>query len=426
MAVDAATGKEMWRYELTAPTPPPTPPNPAGPAVANPAAGAAREGAPAAGGPAAAPAGGGRAGGGRGPAAPTASTRGMGYWPGDGTTPARLFFMGGNRLFALDLATGQPSKGFGADGTVTTGVPYNGTPTVYRNVVVIGANVNEVPQGPPGNPRAYDARTGQKLWEFQTVPKQGEKFNETWGDGWKDRSGTNMWGHAAAIDAERGIVYLPIAGPAANYYGGDRPGTNVYANSIVAIDATTGAYKWHFQTVHHDIWDSDMPSVGSLVDIRVNGRTVPAIVNVGKTAWVYILDRVTGKPVFGVEERPVPKGDVPTEWYSPTQPFPVKPAKPVSRVDFNADRDLVRPEDTSAEHVQACRDKMAKAGGYANAGAFTPFNFKEEGAPPKSTIQFPGGTGGVNWGGPTADPSSGMVYVQAHDTSLVGWVEKKK
>ncbi|HVZ21866.1 MAG TPA: PQQ-binding-like beta-propeller repeat protein, partial [Vicinamibacterales bacterium] len=338
----------------------------------------------------------------------------------------RLFVMQGNRMIALDVATGMPSKGFGENGTITVGVPYSGTPTVYRNVVVIGAATNEVPQGPAGNPRAFDARTGKKLWEFQTVPKPGQKYNDTWGDGWKDRSGANMWGISAAIDAQRGIVYVPIAGPAANYYGGDRPGNDVYANSIVAVDAETGKYKWHFQTVHHDIWDSDMPSVGTLVDIKVNGKTIPAIVNVGKTSWVYILDRVTGKPVFGVEERPVPKGNVPTEWYSPTQPFPVKPARPLSRVDFNVDRDLVRPEDTSEAHVEACKAVMAKNGGFMNEGPFTPFLYHEDGAPPKSTIQFPGGIGGVNWGGTAGDPTTGIIYVQAHDTSLIGWVEKKK
>jgi quinoprotein glucose dehydrogenase len=141
---------------------------------------------------------------------------------------------------------------------------------------------------------------------------------------------------------------------------------------------------------------------------------------------MFILDRTSGKPVFGVEERPVPKGDVPTEWYSPTQPFPVKPAKPLSRVSFNKDTDLVRPEDTSAEHVAACTQLMERSGGYMNKGAFTPFNYHEDGTPPKSTIQLPGGIGGVNWGGPAADPTTGYVYAQAHDTTLVGWVEKKK
>jgi quinoprotein glucose dehydrogenase len=149
------------------------------------------------------------------------------------------------------------------------------------------------------------------------------------------------------LDEERGILYMPIAGPAGNYWGGDRPGNNFFANSIVAVDAETGKYRWHFQTVHHDLWDSDMPSPPVLVDIMQNGRRVPALASVGKTGWMFILDRVTGKPIFGVEERPVPKGTVPGEWYAPTQPFPVKPAKPLVRVDFDKERDLVRAEDTS-------------------------------------------------------------------------------
>lgn len=332
--------------------------------------------------------------------------------------------MSGNRLIAVDAATGTASAGFGTDGAIVVGVPYGATPTIYRNVAIIGAVTGETPEGPPGNPRAFDVRTGQKLWEFQTVPRPGEPFNETWGDGWKNRSGANMWGFAAPVDVERGIAYLPIAGPATNYYGGDRPGNNEFANSIVAVDAQTGKYLWHFQTVHHDIWDIDLPSAGALFDFVQNGRRIPAIAHVGKSSYVFVLDRTTGKPLIPVEERPVPKGDVPTEWYSPTQPFPVRPG-PLSRVSFNAETDLVRPEDTSAEHVAACKAMMEKAGGYYNAGPFTPFLFKETGAPPKSTIQFPGGTGGVNWGGMAMDPTAGIFYVNAQNTSLVGWVERK-
>ena len=165
-----------------------------------------------------------------------------------------------------------------------------------------------------------------------------------------------------------------------------------------------------------------MPSPPTLVDIRQNGRTIPALASVGKTGYMFILDRVTGKPIFGVEERPVPKGDVPGEWYSPTQPFPVKPPA-LTRVEFKKE-DMVTAEDTSADHVKACQELWDKSGGFYNAGPFTPFSYHEEGAPPKSTIQFPGGTGGVNWGGPAADPSTGYVFVNAHDTSLVGWIEK--
>jgi quinoprotein glucose dehydrogenase len=326
-------------------------------------------------------------------------------------------------LIALDAATGTPAAGFGTDGAVNVGVPYGGTPTIFENVAIIGAASGEVPQGPAGNPRAFDVRTGAKLWEFQTVPRAGEPFNETWGDGWQGRGGTNMWAFAAPVDAALGLAYLPIAGPAANYYGGDRPGNNVFANSIVAVDARTGEYRWHFQTVHHDLWDIDMPSAGGLVEVERNGTRVPAIAHVGKSAYFYVLDRTTGEPIHEVRETPVPQGDVPTEWYSPTQPIPVRPP-PLARVSFS-EADLVTAEDTTPEHAAACRDFMARSGGFYNAGPFTPFMYKAPDAPPKSTIQFPGGTGGVNWGGVAVDPTTGWVYAASHDGALVGWVQDK-
>jgi quinoprotein glucose dehydrogenase len=388
IALDGDTGALVWEYVLPAP--------PAG----------------------AAPPGPGPGGG------PTASTRGVSYWPGDGALGPRILFMSRANLIALDAATGTPAAGFGVDGAVDVGVPYGGTPTVFANVAIIGAASGEVPQGPAGNPRAFDVVTGAKLWEFQTVPRAGEPFNDTWGNGWEGRGGTNMWGFAAAVDAARGIAYLPIAGPAANYYGGDRPGNNAFANSIVAVDARTGEYLWHFQTVHHDLWDIDMPSVGGLFEFAQNGTRVPALAHVGKSAYFYVLDRTTGEPLHEVRETPVPQGDVPTEWYSPTQPIPVRPP-PLARVSFDAETDLVRPEDTTPEHVAACRDFMARSGGFYNAGPFTPFLYKAPDAPPKSTIQFPGGTGGVNWGGVAIDPTSGLVYATSHDGALVGWVQDK-
>ncbi len=405
VALDGDSGALVWEYVLPAPPSSPT-------------SAAAPRGAGGGG-----PGGGGPGGGGPGGGGPTASTRGVSYWPGDGNAPPRILFMSRANLIALDAATGTPAAGFGTNGVVDVGIPYGGTPTIFENVAIIGAASGEVPQGPAGNPRAFDVRTGAKLWEFQTVPRPGEPFNETWGDGWESRGGTNMWAFAAPVDAALGLAYLPIAGPAANYYGGDRPGNNVFANSIVAVDARTGEYRWHFQTVHHDLWDIDMPSAGGLFELERNGMRVPAIAHVGKSAYFYVLDRRTGEPLHEVRETPVPQGDVPTEWYSPTQPIPTRPP-PLARVSFS-EADLVRPEDTTPEHAAACRDFMARSGGFYNAGPFTPFMYKAPDAPPKSTIQFPGGTGGVNWGGVAIDPTSGFAFAASHDGALVGWVQDK-
>jgi glucose dehydrogenase len=376
LALDAQTGKEIWRHEL--------------------------------------------------PRYVATTARGVAYWPGEGTMGARIVFTAGPRLIALEAATGKPAAGFGRNGMIEIQVPWNGVPTIYRHVAILGATTGEIPQGPPGDTRAFDLRSGAPLWAFHTVPLPGELGHNTWQAGWRGRSGVNVWAWYMTLDAERGMLYMPVAGPAANYWGGDRPGNNLFANSIVAVDALTGKYKWHFQTVHHDLWDADMPSPPVLVDVMRNGRRVPALASVGKTGYMFILDRVTGKPIFGVEERPVPKGSAPGEWYAPTQPFPVKPARPLVRTEFNKERDMVRAEDTSAEHVAECQALWDKSGGFLNEGPFTPFLYHEEGTPPRSTIQFPGGTGGINWGGAAADPSTGYVYVNAHDTSLVGWIERRR
>jgi quinoprotein glucose dehydrogenase len=357
----------------------------------------------------------------------TTTARGVAYWPGDAQTQPRILLTAGAKLIALDAATGALSAGFGTNGVVEIAVPWNGVPVIYRNVAILGATTGEIALSEPGDTRAFDVRTGKKLWDFHTVPLPGELGHNTWlENGWRNRSGVNVWAWYMTLDADRGLLYMPVAGAAGNYWGGDRPGNNLFANSIVAVEAATGRYRWHFQTVHHDLWDSDLPNPPVLVDIMQAGRRLPALASVGKTGWMFILDRVTGRPIFGVEERPVPKGTVPGEWYSPTQPFPVKPAQPLSRVDFNKERDMVRPEDTSAEHVAECQALWDKSGGFYNAGPYTPFGYQEEGQPPKSTIQFPGGTGGVNWGGAAADPTTGYVYVNAHDTSLVGWIETRR
>lgn len=358
---------------------------------------------------------------------PTGSTsaRGVAFWPGESATPARIIFTAGRRLMAVNAVTGEASAGFGENGAVDIKIGWNGVPLIYKNVVMLGASVGEVSQGgDPGDSRAYDARTGAKLWEFHSVPRPGEIGHESWlDDGWKERSGTNVWGWYLTLDEKLGTLYMPFGSPAGNYWGGDRPGNNLFGNSVVAVDAQTGKYKWHFQTVHHDLWDSDLPPAPVLFDIKQNGKTIPALAQIGKQSWMFILNRETGKPIFGVEERPVPAGDAPGEWYSPTQPFPLKPPA-LARTSFKKE-DLVTAEDTTPAHAKNCQDLYERAGGFYNAGPFTPFLFHEEGAPPRSTIIFPG-NGGPNWGGMAADPKMGYVFVQTHDAALTGWVEKKR
>ncbi|HSG35725.1 MAG TPA: PQQ-binding-like beta-propeller repeat protein, partial [Sphingomonadaceae bacterium] len=350
------------------------------------------------------------------------SGRGLAYWPGDESNAPRLLVMAGSHMIALDAASGSLVDSFGEGGKAEVGVSYGGTPTVYKNVAIIGAATLESPQGDPGNPRAFDVLTGKKLWEFDTTPDAGQPFSETWGDGWKDRGGTNMWGFAATVDEASDTVYLPIAGPAHNYYGGDRPGANVFGNSVVAVDLQTGAYKWHFQTVHHDLWDIDMSHAGPLFPVTVNGKRELVLANVGKSSNFFVLDAADGHPVHPVAEVPVPPGNVPGEYYHPTQPIPVV-TPPLSRVRMDY-QDIVTAEDTTPEHAAACRAMWEKAGGFINWGPYTPFLYRDENSPLVSTIQLPGGIGGVNWGGPAADPETGLVYVNAIDTSLVGWVEK--
>jgi quinoprotein glucose dehydrogenase len=213
-----------------------------------------------------------------------------------------------------------------------------------------------------------------------------------------------------------------VSGPGANFYGGDRPGANLFGNALVAVDAQTGKLKWYFQTVRHELWDYNLPPTPSLIDITKDGKKIPALVEVGKSGYMFILDRVTGKPVFGVEDRPVAQGDVPGEWYAPTQPFPLKPP-PISRVSFTKD-DLVTADDTTPEHAKACQDLWDRVGGLYNGGPFTPFLYHEEGKPSQASLVFPGFTGGANWGGTAIDPKWGYIFVNTKDAPAVGWMEK--
>jgi len=350
--------------------------------------------------------------------------RGVSWWPGDADHGARIFFSSGNYLHALDARTGRPDPSFGEKGAVALGVPYNGPPTIFRDILIIGANVNEMSKGPPGDSRAFDARDGALLWRFHTVPKAGEVGHESWlNDGWKERSGTNVWIWYLTVDEATGTVYMPVGGPAPNYYGGDRPGNNLFGNSVVALDAQTGVLRWYFQTIHHDLWDSDLPAPPVLVDVAADGRTIPALALTGKSAFTYILDRHTGEAVFGVEERPVAAANVPGEWYSPTQPFPVKPPR-LTRSDWTPD-DVVTAADTNESHAAACRALLEEYGGrFYNAGAFTPFFLREEGEAVKASINIPT-NGGSNWGGSAADPVSRYVFVNSSEAASIGFIERR-
>lgn len=382
VALDPETGKEIWRYDL-------------GKAIA--------------------------------------SQRGVAYWPGDKSNPPRILFTAGHKMIGLNAKTGKLDPGFGTEGEMTMDVPWAGVPTVFRNMIFVGMNLfgpgeehlhyqDEVAGGPPGDSRAYDARTGKKLWDFHAIPHEGEPNASDWAPGaWKGRTGNNMWSYSMTVDEQRGIVYMPMGGPAANYYGGDRKGNNYYANSLVAVDANTGKLKWFFQTVHHELWDYDLPPDPVLIDIVKDGKKIPAVAQAGKSGYLFILDRVTGKPVFGVEERPVAQGNVPGEFYSKTQPFPVKPP-PLARVSITK-ADIVTAEDTTPDHAKACQDIWAKHG-FQDSGPFTPWAYAETGTPEHETIQFPGPTGGTNWGGAASDQKLGYIFVNSQDAPGTGWIRK--
>ncbi len=350
------------------------------------------------------------------------SRRGVAYSPGDVGSP-RIIFTAGRRLIALDAATGQRVGAFGNDGEVDMVVPYNSVPLVYKHVVVVGANNPPGGVRVPGNARAFDARTGAKLWEFSSVAQPGSIGHDTWeGDSWKGRSGANAWPFYFTLDEPRGLLYLPLASPIPGGYGGDRKGANLYGNSVVAVDVLTGTYKWHFQTIHHDLWDADPPAPPGLFDLVRSGRRIPSMALTTKSGYMYILNRENGQPIFGIEERPVPRSDVPGEAAFPTQPIPVKPPA-LARVTYRRE-DLVTDQDTTPEHAAACRDLVEKSGGVENAGPFTPWKYRETGTQTPMSLVFPGGLGGANWGGTASDPGSGYVFVATQDVGALGFVRK--
>jgi glucose dehydrogenase/type 1 glutamine amidotransferase len=353
------------------------------------------------------------------------SRRGVAYWPGDAATRPRLFSGAGDKMVAVDAESGKVSVGFGDAGYVDLKASVRGEvdggfslvspPAVFKNIVITGGNNGE--QSPSfglyGDVRGWDARSGKLLWSFHTVPRPGEPGVETWeGDSWKNRSGTNMWSFFT-IDVDRGLVYVPLGAPTSDYYGGDRKGKNLFGNSLVALDASTGKLKWYQQLVHHDLWDFDLPAAPTLIDVKKDGRTIPAVAMMTKMSMLFIFNRVTGEPVFGMEERPVPKGSVPGEWYSPTQPFPLKPV-PLARTTFDPARDF----DTVTPEVTAyCKGLWDKNQMFTN-GPYTPPG--TEG----TMVTFPSTLGGGNWNGVTFDPALGLAFTSVMNLGQVAQMKQ--
>jgi quinoprotein glucose dehydrogenase len=356
----------------------------------------------------------------RGESAPRQlSGHGVAYWT-DGKEERVLYVTPGYRLVALDAKTGVPVPSFGKNGIVdlkldddqeidliTGEVGLHSTPVVAKNVVIVGAAHME--GGAPtskknvkGFVRGFDVRTGKRLWIFHTIPKPGEFGIESWlNDSWSYTGNTGVWGQIS-VDEDLGLVYLPVELPTGDYYGGHRPGNGLFGESLVAVELQTGKRRWHYQLVHHGLWDMDIPDAPILCDINVNGRAIKAVAQPTKQAFLYVFDRVTGQPVWPMEERPVPKGDVPTEWYSPTQPFPTKPPA--------YDNQGVLPESlinfTPALHEEA----MKLVSKYKIGPIFTPpVVSKPDG--PLATLVSPGAQGGTNWPGGSYDPETHTVYV---------------
>ena len=348
--------------------------------------------------------------------------RGVTYWPGERQTPPRILFgTGDGRLIALSAKTGVPVPGFGDNGVVnlkaglTDKFPraiygISSPPALYRNVLIVGPNTQEGPSlGPSGDPRGYDVRTGKLLWRFHTVPQPGEPGSESWGpDGWKDRSGPSQWG-PSTIDTERGMVFLPVGNAADSFYGADRKGTNLYANSVIALNALTGKLMWYYQVVHHDLWDYDLSAPPALVEVKRDGKTIPAVAQTTKMGLLFLLDRMTGKPVFGVEERQVPRSDTPGEESWPTQPFPVKPP-PLARMSMTKDEITTR----TPEARNFCSEWFSRL---RQEGPYTPF-----GTTP--SLSLPGTMGGGNWGGVSFDPKLGYIFVNTSSLGGTGHMVK--
>ena len=344
------------------------------------------------------------------------TSKGINYWQSADGKDRRLIFAVDSFLQEIDARTGKSIMSFGENGIVdmriglprAEGTSVRAMPAspgrIWRNIMIFGGQSGEATMTPPGDIRAYDVLTGQLLWQFHVIPRPGEFGYETNPpDGYKYLGGANNWGEMS-IDEARGIVYLPTGSATADFYGGDRHGQNLFANCILALDVRTGKRLWHFQTVHHDLWDYDNVSAPQLVTVTHNGKKVDVVAHAGKTGFLYVFDRVTGTPLWPIEERPVEASQVPFEKSWPTQPFPTKPPA-FARQSFTEDD--VNPFLLTPEEYEATKERVRKAknGKGPQGGIFNPTVLNGD------AISMPGNQGGSNWGTTAADPQRGLVFV---------------
>jgi len=371
VALDASTGKELWVHAFS----------------------------------------GGGGGGGR---AGIGGQRGANYWESKDRSDRRIFVTTGGFLYAIDARTGNTINTFADDGKLDlkTGIDRATIPLasrtpgrVFENLIILGSTTGEGYLAPPGDLRAFDVRTGKLAWVFHTIPRPGEFGYDTWPkDAYKYMGGVDVWGEIT-VDEKRGIAYFPVASAKYELYGGDRPGNNLFADCLLALDARTGKYLWHFQTVHHDIWDYDPNSAPQLATVKHDGKTVDIVSLASKNGFLYVFDRETGKPLWPIEERPVPKSEVPGEWTSPTQPFPTV-VPPFARQNMTV-KDMYDGF-MSPEEKLAWTERLSKA----RSGLYTPPGLID-------TIQIPSVTGGTLFFGTGADPASGLVFVEAKNVPSI-------
>jgi len=353
--------------------------------------------------------------------------RGLSYWDDSESDDARVFIASHDlRLVALNAQTGRMYPDFGLDGYVDLGsgegferdvdrsrMTYSSPVTIVGNTVIVGSIIQDTNirqrEANPGHVRAYDARTGEMKWIFRTIP-QGDDFGvDSWGnESWRYSGHSNVWSYMA-VDEDLGYVYLPTGTPSNDWYGGMRPGDNLFAESIIAVDVETGERVWHFQAIHHGLWDWDFPTGPNLLDLTVDGREIKALAQVSKQGFTYVFDRVTGEPVWPIEERPVPQGKVPGEWYSPTQPFPTKPP-PFDRQGITIDDLIDFTPELRAEALEIV-ERRARFG-----PIFSPPVLR---GAEKPYIQVPGAGGGANWQGAAIDPETGRLFVSSSSTLIV-------